>query len=238
MAEVSKSIADKITDRSPTFGIAASKPEPGQQIFLYSYALDPNPQNGIYGVVKPIAMYKTIKEAEDRLLVEVAADVTKTFKIGNTGEYFLLKDPAALEKQQFDKVVDVRNDKDKQVAKRIIAAQNVRIKNVEDQDKKDIEEQEKQLRREQALEEDPNADKFTYEQYCILQRKLIENPAQCKALSANVELMVKEIQKLKTRHEQNIKDAEAFDKMHPEFKDKLAKDLETYRNIQRGRVEA
>src|SRR5574338_464160 len=227
---------ENILDKAKTFKLGPSEPEAGQIIFLYSYALDPNPKGGVYGVIKPIGMYKDEAEAEKRLIKELDGDFAKTFKIGKSGQNFLLKDPAALQRQEFDKVVSVENEVDKTTAKRIIAAQKVRVKETDDKDKRDIEEQERLLMQELAKEVDPNRDRYTYDDYCILRRKLIDNPAEQESLKAQIARMIKEIQKLEVANEKNKKDIIIFNEKHPEFDKKLKEDIEMYKNIQKGSV--
>lgn len=234
------SVPDKnqnIIDRTGTFKLGSSKPEENQEWFLYSYCLDPKPQNGIYGAIKPIGMFKTEQKAEERLLEELNSDFAKTFKIGKTGTHFLLKDPAALSHHEIDKVVEVENKEDKKKGMRIIAAQNARIKHQEDKDKKEIEEQERQLLDEMKKEQDENRDKYTYDDYCILMRKLVENPAQEANLKHIIENASKEIQILRERHIKNKEELNIFNQKHPEFAERLKNDVELMKKIQRGKTQ-
>lgn len=102
----SKKGLEQITDRSATSDFLSSRPEKGQQICLFTYAIPREPGiDGTVVVIKVIGCYEDGDEAEKRAIKEMNQQAhLKVVRIEPTGNWVGIRDPRLRKSHEYDKL--------------------------------------------------------------------------------------------------------------------------------------
>lgn len=192
-----------------------SKPEPGQEWCVWTYALAKEAQNGIVGIVKVIGTYPSKKRAEDRKDEEHQKDKVRISRVAPTGHYMWLVDPRHVPSNLVDKYCT--NER----AKELVALAN---KDLKDQEKELIEEAKQnkaRLEEQDKRIEDPES----IEHYMMLRIKVRDFPGQIIAMQSRIEQLKVEMERLSALIPKLQIAAKTMEEKHPDYDGRWEKEV-------------